>query len=243
MQTKDVMTQSVVSVGPDDTILRAIRLMLQHKISGLPVVDASGQLVGIVTEGDFLRRTETGTEHRSPRWIEFLMGPGPLAVEYAHSHGRKVREVMTTEVRSVTEDASLADIVDVMEKYHVKRVPVMRDKYIIGIISRSNVMRAVARKGRQTVEVGASADDAKIRRELAELLDKQRWAPTGTINVRVSDGTVTFTGAIYDDRERDALRVAAENIVGVKDVIDEMLWIDPGSGYPAVLPPRQNELP
>ena len=114
MQAKDVMTPKVVSVNPNDTILRAIRLMLQNKVSGLPVVDASGQLAGIVTEGDFLRRTETATEHRPPRWIEFLMGPGPLAVEYAHSHGRKVREVMTTEVRSVTEDASVADVVDVM---------------------------------------------------------------------------------------------------------------------------------
>ena len=119
MQAKDVMTQKVISVSPGDTILRAIRLMLQNKVSGLPVVDASGQLVGIVTEGDFLRRSETATVHRPPRWIEFFMGPGPLAVEYVHSTGRKISDVMTTKVRSVTEDTSLTDVVDLLEKYHV----------------------------------------------------------------------------------------------------------------------------
>ena len=239
MHAKDVMTKTVISVGPEDTILRAIRLMLQNKVSGLPVVDGSGRLVGMVTEGDFLRRSETGTLHRPPRWIEFLMGPGPLATDYVHANGRKVREVMTCEVRYVTEDASLEDVVNLMEKYHIKRVPVLRDKEIIGIISRANIIRVVAKAGRQAVKLGTRPDDAQIRRELIELLDKQKWAPIGTMNVEVHDGTVTFTGTIFDDRERDALRVAAENITGVKDVIDEMIWVDPGSGYVGDPPPRQ----
>ncbi|HET7680959.1 MAG TPA: CBS domain-containing protein [Xanthobacteraceae bacterium] len=231
MQAKDVMTQKVISVGPEDTILRAIRLMLQNKVSGLPVVDASGRLVGIVTEGDFLRRAETGTVNRPPRWIEFLMGVGPLAAEYAEANGRKVHEVMTSEVRSVTEDTSLEDVVNVMEKYHIKRVPVLREQTIVGIISRANIVRAVATAGRRATKSGSTVDDPQIRNQLLELLDKQRWAPTGTINVSVSNGVVTFTGAIFDDRQRDGLRVAAENIPGVKNVVDEMVWIDPASGY------------
>jgi CBS domain-containing protein len=233
------MTQKVISVDPDDTILRAIRLMLQNKIGGLPVVDTSGQLVGIVTEADFLRRGETETRNHPPRWIEFLMGVGPLAAEYAQSNGRKVREVMTSDVRTVTEDASLEDVVNLMEKYHVKRVPVLREKKIVGIVSRANIVRAVAAIGRQAGRGGVAGDDAQIRRQLLELLEKQRWAPIGTMNVEVSNGVVIFTGTIYDDRQRDALRVAAENIPGIKQVIDEMVWIDPGSGYVGDPPPRQ----
>ena len=238
MLAKDVMTTKVISVTPDDTILRAIRLMLQNKISGLPVVDASGELVGIVTEGDFLRRSETATEHRPPRWIEFLMGSGPLAVEYVHANARKVGEVMTTEVRSVAEDLSLADIVDLMEKYHVRRVPVLRGKTLVGIISRSNIVRAVAVVGRQKAKPVISADDDQIRQRLIQSLGKQRWAP-GTMNIEVRGGTVTLKGILFDDRERDALRVAAENVAGVKDVIDEMVWIDPSSGFAVEAPSRK----
>ena len=238
MQAKDVMTQTVVSVDPDDTILRAIRLMLQNNISGLPVVDKSGQLVGIVTEGDFLRRSETATERHRPRWIEFLKKPGPLATEYVRSNGRKVSEVMTTHVISIAEGASLADVVHLMEKYQVKRVPVLRENKLVGNISRSNIVRAVAVAGRQA-SLAVPATDAEIRRQLMALLETQRWAPTGTINLEVRGGTVTFKGTIFDDRERDALRVAAENIPGVKDVIDEMVWIDPSSGYVGDPPPRK----
>ena len=239
MQAKDVMTQKVILVGPEDTILRAIRLMLQNKVSGLPVVEASGQLVGIVTEGDFLRRAETGTAHRHLRWIDFLRGLGPLAAEYAEANGRKVHEVMTSPVHSVTEDTSLEDIVSLMEEYHIKRVPVLREQTVVGIISRANIVRAVAMAGRPMAKSDSAVDDFQIRYQLLELLDKQRWAPTGTINVSVSNGAVTFTGAIFDDRQRDGLRVAAETIPGVKTVIDEMVWIDPGSGYIIEPPPRQ----
>ena len=90
MKASDVMTREVISVEPESSILHAIRLMLEKRISGLPVVSAQGALVGIVTEGDFLRRVETGTERRRPRWLEFLLGPGRLSDEYARSHGRKV---------------------------------------------------------------------------------------------------------------------------------------------------------
>src|ERR1700690_3406901 len=136
MKAKDVMTRNVISITPDATVLQAARLMLQHHISGLPVVGA-GKLVGVLSEGDFLRRQETRTERRRSRWLEFLMGPGRIAGEYTHSHGSKVAEVMTTDVQTVGEDTSLEGVVQVMEKHRIKRVPVLRGRAVIGIVTRS----------------------------------------------------------------------------------------------------------
>jgi len=123
MKAKDVMTPHVLSVAPDASISAAARLMLQNRISGLPVIDGSGNLVGMVTEGDFLRRAEIGTQRRRARWIEFLIGPGRLADEYSRSSGRSVSDVMTRDVHTASIDASLDDIVRIMERHRVKRVP------------------------------------------------------------------------------------------------------------------------
>src|ERR1700741_3061443 len=137
MQVKDIMTRNVISVGPDESIMKAARLMLQNRISGLPVIDRDGELMGIVTEGDFLRRGELGTQRRRPKWLEFIIGPGRLAEEYVHASGRKVDEIMTTDPVTVTEDDTLEDVVELMERRHVKRLPVTRGGRVIGIISRS----------------------------------------------------------------------------------------------------------
>ena len=126
MKVADVMTREVVSIAPEASVMEAVRLMLQHKISGLPVIDASGNLQGAVTEGDFLRRVETGTERKRSRLVEFLLGPGRLATDYVHATGRKVGEVMTPDVRTVTEDEQLERVVHLMERYRIKRVPVVR---------------------------------------------------------------------------------------------------------------------
>jgi CBS domain-containing protein len=228
MKAKDVMTVDVLTVTEDTSVLEAIRLMLQRRISGLPVVNASDAVVGMVTEGDLLRRVELGTERRRARWIEFLTGPGRQADEYTRAHGRKVGDVMTREVHTVPEDATLTDALDIMERYRVRRVPVMRDRKMIGIVTRSNLLRAIAGLARATTPV--SADDATIRENLLAELKKQRWAPTASIDVEVSNGVVIFSGAILDDRQRDALRVAAENIPGVKRIEDRLAWIEPMSG-------------
>ena len=144
MKVQDIMTRKVLSIEPDATVLQAVRSMLQNKISGLPVVDADGKLVGIVTEGDFLRRAETTTERRRPRWLEFLVGPGRLADEYVHTHARKIADVMTPEPYTVTEDTSLEDVVQLMEKHRIKRLPVVRGKQLVGIVSRANLLHALA---------------------------------------------------------------------------------------------------
>ncbi len=228
MKAKDVMTRQVLSVGPDASILEAARLMLQHKVSGLPVIDAAGTLVGIVTEGDFLRRIETGTQRRRPRWLEFILGPGRLASEYVHASGRKVDEVMTAEVRSVSEDAPLEEVVHLMERYRIKRVPVLSGRNLVGIITRANLLRAVVRLAHEAQPL--SADDSAIRERLLAELNKQAWAPIAAIDVAVKNGVVKLTGVLHDERQRQALRVAAENVPGVKNVEDHLVWIEPATG-------------
>jgi len=228
MKASDVMTRDVVSIGPDDSILEAVRLMLQHKISGLPVIDGSGALVGVVTEGDFLRRAETGTQRKRARWIEFLVGPGKLASEYVQTSGRKVHEVMTADVETVGEDAPLEKIVHMMERHRIKRLPVVRGAKVVGIVTRQNLVRAVA--GLALEARPATPGDAAIRERLLADLKKQPWAPLGLIDIAVRDGVVTFTGALTDERQRLALRVAAENVAGVKKVQDHLIWVEPNTG-------------
>ena len=143
MQVRDVMTRNVISVAADETVLKAARMMLQNEISGLPVVDTAGKLVGVVTEGDFLRRRELGTQRRRPKWLEFVIGPGRLASDYVHASGRKIEEVMTCDPVTVAEDDSLETVVDLMERRHIKRLPVLRDGKMVGIISRANLMHAM----------------------------------------------------------------------------------------------------
>lgn len=228
MQAKDVMSRNLVTIAADATVLQAARLMLQHHISGLPVVDASGNLVGILSEGDFLRRRETGTQRRRSRWLEFLMGPGKIASEYTHSHGMRVSEVMTENVRTISEDTELEEIVELMERHRIKRVPVVRDGKLTGIVTRSNLMHAMVSMARTAPDKPQS--DADIRDRLLAELKKQEWAPLAMTNVVVNNGVVELWGAIVDERQRAALKVAAENIAGVKAVKDHLVWIEPTSG-------------
>ncbi len=238
MQAKDVMTRDVVSIGPDATVLQAARLMLQHRISGLPVIDNAGALVGVLSEGDFLRRQETATERRRSRWLEFLMGPGKIAAEYTHSHGSKVSEVMTDTIHTVTEDAALEYIVELMERHRIKRVPVVRAGKVVGIVTRSNLMHAMVSLARATP--AAAQDDAAIRDSLLAVIEREKWAPAAMVNVVVRDGVVELWGAVLDDRQRAALKVAAENTAGVKAVKDHLVWVEPTSGM--VIEPPANAL-
>jgi len=228
MKAEDVMTRAVITIDPDATVLQAARLMLQHHISGLPVVDKDGRLVGVLSEGDFLRRRETKTERKRSRWLEFLMGPGRMAAEYSHSHGSKVSEVMTTDVQSVEEVAPLEDIVALMERKRIKRVPVLCGGELVGIVTRSNLMRAMVSLARGAPPVAKG--DAAIRDRLLAEFKKEAWAPIATVDVQVTDGVVELWGAVFDERQREALRVAAENIPGVKAVTDNLSWIEPVSG-------------
>lgn len=227
MKAGDVMTRDVISVEPDSPILHAIRLMLAKRVSGLPVV-SKGALVGIVTEGDFLRRAETGTERQRPRWLEFLLGPGRLSDEYAHSHGRKVQEVMTTDVHTIAEDTALREAIEMMEKYRVKRLPVLRRNQLVGIVTRANLLHALAALA--LVAAPPAKQDAEIRQSILAEMVKQTWAPMATVNVVVQNGVVELWGVIMDDRQRAALKVLAENVPGVAKVVDHLVFVEPMSG-------------
>jgi CBS-domain-containing membrane protein len=181
-----------------------------------------------VTEGDFLRRAETGTQRQRPRWLEFLMGPGRLADDYTRTHGRKVEEVMTPEPVTITEDTPLEKAVQMMERRRFKRLPVVRNDQLVGIISRANLLHALASLAPEATP--HSVDDTTIRERLMAELQKQAWAPTALLDVVVRNGVVELWGSITDERERQALRVAAENIPGVKSVSDHLVWVDPTSG-------------
>jgi CBS domain-containing protein len=228
MKAADVMTRRVIAIEPEASILKAARLMLQNRISGLPVVDSEGNLVGIVTEGDFLRRTETATRQHSPRWLEFLIGTGAMAQDYIRTHARKVEEVMTRDPFTITVDTPISEIVDQMEKRRIKRLPVVRGRKLVGIVSRANLMRAlisIALESKAT-----TLDDAAIRDRLLEELRSEVWGPRTSIDVVVRNGVVDLFGTIMDDRVREAVVVAAENIPGVKAVRDHLALVDVYTG-------------
>jgi CBS domain-containing protein len=227
MRAHQIMTRSVVTVTPETTILEAANLMLQRHVSGLPVLDTAGKLVGIVSEGDFIRRSEIGTQRKRGRWLRFILGTGKAASEYVHEHGRKVSEVMTPDPLTITEETALHEIVATMESNGIKRLPVMRGGKLVGIVSRANLLQAVASLAREVPD--PTADDDHIRRRIIDAMEKNDWCPFG-VNVVVRDGIVHLTGVITEVRSRQAAIVCAENVEGVKKVHDHLCWVEPMSG-------------
>jgi CBS domain-containing protein len=239
MKAADVMTARVISVTPDASILECVRLMLQHRISGLPVIDAAGTLMGVVTEGDFLRRVEAGTERKRPRWLEFFTGPGRLADEYVQSHGRKVSDVMTPEPITINEDTPVDEVVRLMERRRIKRLPVMRGSKVVGIVSRANLLHALASVGREAAP--ATKDDQAIRARILADLAKQPWAPRDLIDATVRNGVVDLWGVVTADQQREAAAVVAENVPGVKEVKNHITWVEPTSGMVMYQSPGDRE--
>ena len=228
MNASDVMTRNILSVRPDAAIAEAIKLMLDNRISGLPVIDEAGRLVGIQTEGDLLRRGETGTERHRPRWLEILMGPGRLAEEYVRTHGRRIAEVMTRDPISVSPNTPLKEIVELMERHRIKRVLVLDGDAPVGILSRADLLRGLA--GALAATPAAATSDAEIRERILAELARAAWVPRDGIAITVENGVVDLNGVILDEKERDALRVAAENVPGVRAVEDHLVWVEPVSG-------------
>jgi CBS-domain-containing membrane protein len=227
MRAHQIMTHSVATVAPEATILEAANIMLQRHVSGLPVVDAAGKLVGVVSEGDFIRRSEIGTQRKRGRWLKFLLGTSAAATDYVRENGRKVSEVMTSDPITIAEDTALEEIVKTMETNHVKRLPVMKDGKLVGIVSRANLLQAVAGLARDVPD--PTADDDHIRRRIIAAIEKNDWSPFG-LNVIVRDGIVHLSGVITDEGSRQASVVAAQNVSGVRKVHDHLCWVDTMSG-------------
>jgi CBS domain-containing protein len=236
MIASDVMTRNVISVPPDATIADAVALMLDRGISGLLVVDHSGTLAGIVTEGDLLRRDELGTGRRRSWWLRLIASPGRQAADFTRTHGRKVSDVMTQDVISVSVKSPLEEIVALMEEHRIKRVPVLDDNKVVGVVSRADLLRALAVAARE--HAVAAGDDPTIRNRILETLGREPWAPRTTLNVTVVNGVVDLWGTISNDQERRAICVIAENTPGVKKVIDHLVFVEAYTGTVIEAPPQ-----
>jgi len=222
MNVSEIMTRRVISLAPEATVRDAVSLMLARRISGLPVIDAQGVLAGIVSEGDFLRRPETGTERRRSRWLDALFGPADGARRYVHAHGTRVGDVMTRKVVTVGEHDSLDEVVHLMEVHRIKRLPVLRDGKVVGIVSRANLMRALASVHRAAGH--GSADEAAVRDRILAEIEQQGWAAGADVDVVVRAGVADLWGTIVDPEQRAALKVLVANVPGVKTVVDHLRW-------------------
>ncbi len=221
MKVRDIMSTKVVTVGPSTSVRDIAALMIEKHVSGLPVLNDNGTLVGMVSEGDLLRRPEIGTEKHRRRWVSFFTGADEQAREFTKSHALRTGDVMTKQVVHVSEETPLGDVVGLMEKHNIKRLPVLSDGKLVGIVSRVDLLRALAARQAEPMPPPAEAD-AAIRAAMNDVLVTEEWAMSAMVNVIVSECVVHLWGVIDSNDQRQALRVAAENIPGVA-VVEEHL--------------------
>lgn len=221
MQASDMMSSPVVTVMLDTTVNELARAMVDHRISAVPVMDQEG-MIGIVTEGDLLRRAEIGSEHKQSQWSELIFANWNLAAEYTKEHGRKARDVMTQPVITVAPAATIGEIADLLASRHIKRVPVVESGKLIGIVSRANLVQALA-SSKTNSPASPTVSDRDIRAKLCGQLNEQPWsfAPTEA-NIIVDQGEVHLWGYVPTESARRAIVVTAENTPGVRCVHDHM---------------------
>ena len=228
MKARDVMVSPVITVKPDASVKELAKILLERRISAVPVVDDQGKLVGIVSEGDLLHRAEADTQRQRPWWLLVMTSDESLAADYIKEHSRKVADVMTKDVITAGPDTPLHEIARALERHAIKRVPIMQDGQLVGIVSRANLIQAVA-SDRKKPEISAS--DTAIREKLLAHLQSQRWANTGLVNATVTDGVVDLWGVSTSDVEQKAIRIAAESIPGVVAVNDHLIKRPRTQGY------------
>jgi CBS domain-containing protein len=228
MRAHQIMTRNVITVLPDTSVLKAAHKMLENHVSGLPVVDTSGELVGIISESDFLRRFEIGTQQKRRSWLQYFISPEHSADDFVHERGRKVEDVMTRDLITVSEDTPLDELVRLMERTDIKRLPVLRENKLVGIVTRANLLQAVASMAREVPD--PTADDDHIRNRIIRTVEATDWQPIG-FQVAVRDGVVHLHGLITNESSRRASVVAAENTEGVKEVHDHLCFVDTWSGF------------
>lgn len=228
MRVRDIMTTDVLTVARDTPVRQIAALLLERRISAVPVIDAERRVVGIVSEGDLTHRVESGTERSRPRWLELISDARQLAREFVKSHGCRAADVMTHRVVSVTEDTHVAEVARVLGARRIKRLPVLRDGRLVGIVSRADLLRALVRKS-----AGAAvADDRTLRETILGRLRAAPWAKGGMVNVIVDRGAVELLGFADSDEQKQAIRALAESVAGFNAVQDR-LQILPGWMYAA----------
>jgi len=219
MKARDVMVTPVITVKSSSSVREAAATFLSKQISAAPVIDDSGRLVGMISEGDLMRRTETGTERRRSWWLLSLTSDETLAAEFIKSHARKVVDVMTRKVITASPETALHEVATLLEKNSIKRVPIVENGQLVGLVSRANLIQGLATSGEKR---GMQVSDTEIRNRLLGQLQSQPWAHTGLLNVTVTDGVVDLWGFSSSDIERKAIRVAAEATAGVAAVNDHL---------------------
>jgi len=218
MRVTDIMTKTVRSVAPETRVRDIARLLLRYRISAAPVVDAKKRVVGIVSESDLMRRPEAGAATRRSWWLDLLTAPNDAARDYAKTHGLRARDVMAKPVVSVGPTAALEDVVDAMERAGVKRVPVIKAGRLVGIVSRHDVLLAVAKAGGGR----RKSSDGVIGELLRKRIRGSGWASEAFLNISVAKGVVQLSGIVPDEARRQALRVMAERVPGVRAVKDQL---------------------
>ena len=230
MRAADVMAKNVITVGPDACVQDVAHILLSARISGVPVVGQNGELLGIVSEGDLMRRVEAGTGRRRPWWLTIFFGREALAADFIKEHSRRVADVMTRDVITAAPDTPLWTIANLLEKNAIKRVPIVQDGKVVGIVSRANLLQALASVGKK-LETTTPADDSTIRQKVLTQLDAEPWTRPSLINVIVQDGTVELWGVVDSAAEKKAVRVAVEVTPGVRAVNDNLIIRPAQSGY------------
>ncbi len=228
MRAKDIMTTDVTTVNPDMAVADIAQVLMDKKISGVPVVDAAGTTVGMVSEGDLMHQVGLAGEARRSWWLRLVSTPEQDAKDFVKSHGRRAGDIMTADVVSITEETSTAEIAGLLEERRIKRVPVLRDGALVGIVSRGNLLHALAGH-RGDGPAAPSADDRTIRQEVYQSLQGKGWTSHGAINVIVTDGVVELWGWVETEAERKAMLVAAQEISGVQKVIDHLGAVPPAT--------------
>lgn len=229
MRASDIMVTDVITVKPDANVQDVAQILLTNRISAVPVVDANGAMVGIVSEGDLLRRREAGTEHERAWWLKLLMGREILAAEYVKEFSRNVTDVMTHHVITAAPDTPVADIATLLERHRIKRVPIVKDGKLVGLVSRANLLQALAAQRKKALPAHP-VSDSELRESLMSRLRAEPWVRPTFVNVTVTDGNVDLWGIVDSASEKQALRVAVEVTPGVKAVNDNVIVRPVASG-------------
>jgi CBS domain-containing protein len=230
MKAADVMVTNVISVGLEATVQDVANILLTNRISAVPVLTANGELLGIVSEGDLMRHAEAGVGHKRPWWLGAVTGKYRQVADFIKEHSRRVADVMTTEVITATPDTPVWTIAHLLEKNAIKRVPIVKDSKVVGIVSRANLLQAMATLRKQ-IDLPRPINDSAIRDEIITRLDAEPWAQPSLINVIVQDGVVELWGIVNSTPEKNAVRVAAEVTPGVHVVNDNLIIRPADSGY------------
>jgi CBS domain-containing protein len=215
MKVADIMVTSVISVGPDASVRKVASLMLERRISGVPVVDDAQRVLGIVSEGDLIRRPEIETDRAPSGWLRLFLSDEERSRDFVKSHGRMAHEVMTRPAICVAPDAPLTEVVRLMERHRIKRLPVINNGKLAGVVTRADLLRALV--AHQAVSPAATSDQ-ELRERIASMLRHEDWATSAFVNVQVENGVAHLWGTVESASQREALILAVRGVPGVKGV-------------------------